>query len=167
MSEDRKMDASARQRRVRRLKHLIIITLLVLICVPIVCCVALMFQVQSLNRRIDGLAHRLAVLEESDRLQALLADDMEGFFGLTAGIGQGDAPEAGAQPFGLSDGGAETDSRVTDEESPEEFCRKVYLTFDDGPSIYTDEILEILEEYDVKGTFFVVGKEDERSRAGS
>ncbi len=164
MSEDRKMDASARQRRVRRLKHLIIITLLVLICVPIVCCTVLMFQVQSLNRRIDGLAQRLEAMEESDRLQALLTDDLEGFFGLTAGIGQGDAPEAGAQPSGLTDGGLERDSLDADGEGPGEFCRKVYLTFDDGPSIYTDEILEILEEYDVKGTFFVVGKEDERSK---
>ena len=32
----------------------------------------------------------------------------------------------------------------------------VYLTFDDGPSKYTEELLEILERYDVKVTFFVV-----------
>lgn len=37
--------------------------------------------------------------------------------------------------------------------------RKVYLTFDDGPSENTDEILDILDEYGVKATFFVVGKE--------
>ena len=41
---------------------------------------------------------------------------------------------------------------------------KVYLTFDDGPSKYTEDILNILDRYDVKATFFVVGKEDERSR---
>lgn len=40
--------------------------------------------------------------------------------------------------------------------------RKVYLTFDDGPSVNTGEILDILAEYDVKATFFVVGKEEER-----
>ena len=34
----------------------------------------------------------------------------------------------------------------------------MYLTFDDGPSTYTDEILDILEQYDVKATFFVCGK---------
>lgn len=33
---------------------------------------------------------------------------------------------------------------------------KVYLTFDDGPSIHTEEILDILKENDVKATFFVV-----------
>ena len=32
----------------------------------------------------------------------------------------------------------------------------VYLTFDDGPSKYTEELLEILDKYDVKATFFVV-----------
>lgn len=42
--------------------------------------------------------------------------------------------------------------------------RKVYLTFDDGPSGNTGEILDILAEYNVKATFFVVGKEEERYR---
>lgn len=32
----------------------------------------------------------------------------------------------------------------------------IYLTFDDGPSIYTNEILNILDKYNVKATFFVV-----------
>lgn len=40
--------------------------------------------------------------------------------------------------------------------------RKVYLTFDDGPSSNTSRILDILAEYDVKATFFVVGKEEEQ-----
>ncbi len=37
--------------------------------------------------------------------------------------------------------------------------RRVYLTFDDGPSANTDRILDILAQYGVKATFFVVGKE--------
>lgn len=36
--------------------------------------------------------------------------------------------------------------------------KKVYLTFDDGPSDHTDEILDILKKNDVKATFFVIGK---------
>ena len=31
----------------------------------------------------------------------------------------------------------------------------IYLTFDDGPGPYTAELLELLESYDVKATFFV------------
>lgn len=33
----------------------------------------------------------------------------------------------------------------------------IYLTFDDGPGPYTDQLLDILDEYDVKATFFVTG----------
>lgn len=41
--------------------------------------------------------------------------------------------------------------------------KTVYLTFDDGPSDNTDEVLKILEEKGVKATFFVIGREDETS----
>ena len=34
----------------------------------------------------------------------------------------------------------------------------VYLTFDDGPHpVYTPQVLEVLDSYEVKATFFVVG----------
>lgn len=52
---------------------------------------------------------------------------------------------------------AETDS-VTDA------AHKVYLTFDDGPSSHTKKILDILDHYNIKATFFVIGKEDARSQ---
>lgn len=32
----------------------------------------------------------------------------------------------------------------------------IYLTFDDGPGPYTDQLLDVLAKYDVKATFFVV-----------
>ncbi|WP_251861177.1 polysaccharide deacetylase family protein [Clostridium sp. Marseille-Q2269] len=32
-----------------------------------------------------------------------------------------------------------------------------FLTFDDGPSYLTNDILDILKKYDIKGTFFIVG----------
>ncbi len=38
--------------------------------------------------------------------------------------------------------------------------KKVYLTFDDGPSRNTDAILNILNSYGVKGNFFVVATEN-------
>ena len=33
----------------------------------------------------------------------------------------------------------------------------IYLTFDDGPGPYTDRLLDILSQYNVKATFFVTG----------
>ncbi len=43
------------------------------------------------------------------------------------------------------------------EEDPRQ---KVFLTFDDGPSVYTDRILRILSENEVHATFFVCGTGD-------
>lgn len=40
----------------------------------------------------------------------------------------------------------------------------VYLTFDDGPSRHTAEILDILKKNDIKATFFLIGKTDEHSK---
>jgi peptidoglycan/xylan/chitin deacetylase (PgdA/CDA1 family) len=36
--------------------------------------------------------------------------------------------------------------------------KRIYLTFDDGPSSNTDKILDILDSYGIKATFFVLGK---------
>ena len=47
----------------------------------------------------------------------------------------------------------------------EEDEHKVYLTFDDGPSPSTGQILDVLKEHGIKATFFVVGKDDEESKA--
>ena len=50
--------------------------------------------------------------------------------------------------------GTELDNNL---EEDEEF-KKIYLTFDDGPSQYnTYKILELLDKYDAKATFFLVG----------
>lgn len=51
-------------------------------------------------------------------------------------------------------------SVVESEMEDDDSARKVYLTFDDGPSVYTDEILDILKEYGVRATFFVCGTGD-------
>jgi len=40
---------------------------------------------------------------------------------------------------------------------PNEDVKTVYLTFDDGPTEHTLKVLEILAEYNVLATFFVVG----------
>ena len=39
----------------------------------------------------------------------------------------------------------------------EKKIKTVYLTFDDGPSGHTDQILEILKKNNIKATFFVIG----------
>ncbi|MBO4384862.1 MAG: polysaccharide deacetylase family protein [Clostridia bacterium] len=40
--------------------------------------------------------------------------------------------------------------------------RVIYLTFDDGPYKYTDEVLDILASYNIKATFFTIGEQIQR-----
>ena len=47
---------------------------------------------------------------------------------------------------------------AVDNKTPEQNSKLVYLTFDDGPGKYTEQVLEILDEYDVTATFFMVGE---------
>lgn len=51
--------------------------------------------------------------------------------------------------------------QVAAKELPEtaETEKTIYLTFDDGPGEYTDEILAILDSYNAKATFFLIGEQ--------
>ncbi len=42
--------------------------------------------------------------------------------------------------------------------------KTVYLTFDDGPSARTAEILDILKQENIKATFFIIGREGVREK---
>ena len=40
-----------------------------------------------------------------------------------------------------------------------DYVKNCYLTFDDGPSPVTEQVLDVLDKYGIKATFFVVGKQ--------
>jgi peptidoglycan/xylan/chitin deacetylase (PgdA/CDA1 family) len=42
--------------------------------------------------------------------------------------------------------------------NPSETHKKIALTFDDGPSMFTLEVLALLKKYNAKATFFCIGK---------
>lgn len=56
--------------------------------------------------------------------------------------------------FTLKERNKETSQTVSNTINTEKIA---YLTFDDGPSQNTEKILEILDKYNIKATFFVVG----------
>lgn len=166
MSEEKYQSGSIRHKRVQRLKKLIIYTLIIFILVPIICCIVLFSKVGKLNRKLDDLSVQLEQLTqnslEQQRLleQWSLANTTKGQGVAAAGQSEPDFSVTGSLP-----GKTETDiqEEKIQKESAIQAAHKVYLTFDDGPSKYTDEILAILDRYQVKATFFVVGKEDEAS----
>lgn len=145
-------DLETRRKRVNRLKRLIILLLIISIAVPVILCILLFFRVGSLERNLEDMQMQMEELSETIREQAETEASEEA--NAAAQVPMTDIQQPGAQP----------EEQGETPEEPEEHVRKVYLTFDDGPSSNTNQILDILKEYDVKATFFVVGKEDERSK---
>lgn len=166
MSEEKYQSGSIRHKRVQRLKKLIIYTLIIFILIPIICCIVLFSKVGKLNRKLDDLSVQLEQLTQNSLEQQRLleqwseANTTKGQGVAVAGQSVPDFSVTGSLP---GKPGADIPEERIQEESAIQAAHKVYLTFDDGPSKYTDEILAILDRYQVKATFFVVGKEDEAS----
>lgn len=146
---ERDAQPAARRKRVQLLKRIIIATLITAIAVPVVLCVVLLCRMHLLENRIAVLTEQIALFSESAGTENTeIAEDNV--------PGQNTPGTADALK---EDSGAEEQPDGTEEQTETVQTRKVYLTFDDGPSSNTDDILDILAAYDVKATFFVVGKE--------
>lgn len=139
----------ARRKRVQRLKKMIIGIVAAGIVIPLLCCVYLSCRLHTIDGTLKTLEQRLDELDiRNQELQTLLQQLQE----------QKSTPVQTPQ-IQEDSSDAEASEPVAEESSGQEEIHKVYLTFDDGPSIYTNDILDILDSYNVKATFFVVGKE--------
>lgn len=173
MADERNRAADARQKRVKRLKKYIILTLMLSILIPFVLCIVLMVKVHRINGILTELEARTQELSEmaaaqGQELERLAAEGIVAVSGSAESSAadsdpaKGDTAEPDEHPGQTGETASDTETEArTGTEAGITAAHKVYLTFDDGPSIYTDQILDILDEYDVKATFFVVGKETE------
>lgn len=134
-----------RSRRVRRLKKLILGTIALAIFVPTLLCIYLGIRVAGLKTQVKGLSQLLFEQESHDEELGVYT---------TSGVEEA-VPSVGRTAAEV----------VWKQEADSDTQRKIYLTFDDGPSANTDAILDILKEYEIQATFFVVGKTDEQSVA--
>lgn len=132
----------------RRLRLLMFIIPLSTTLILLVVCIFLGIRLRTVREELrDTLAviETMSVAEQTEDTVSRTVDEAEASIYTVSGIDKSRRTE------------------IADEDLPEEDAgvRKVYLTFDDGPSGNTGRILDILAEYDVKATFFVVGKEEE------
>ena len=146
-----------RRNRINRMKTGIITSIFVWMLISIILCVVLLCRVISLQNQIDRL--------------------------VSSGIVSGQVQQDENQSKGEMSTGTElqTDTEYQDQNADSSIVQplvaedesnkaqpgdqlKVYLTFDDGQSSNTAAILDTLAQYNVKATFFVVGKEDEESQ---
>lgn len=131
-----------RSQRVKRLKKMILWTIALAILIPVIGCIVLSVRVFQLKKQVAVLTEQLPTEEMQEE---------------ASGVYETTKVEESVRDTETK---AEEPAKINPVKSS---GKKVYLTFDDGPSSNTDQILDILKDYDVKATFFVVGKTDERS----
>ena len=138
--------SNRRRRRVRPMNKVIIALLATLVIVPTTLCIVLAFRVSSLQNEMEELLEKYSV----------------------------SAGNQGENQSGVADSETTTEQNTSGELSTEEDTTEestettsveplpdgkyAYLTFDDGPSGNTYRILDILDQYNVKATFFVNGR---------
>lgn len=139
-----------RRKRVNRIKNGIVAVISIWMLVSVILCVTLLVRVIHLENTLREITKSLP--------QAERVEDV-----VTQNSPKSDTTEkydTDGQP--VQDANTEQNTKNLAEEGEQ---LKVYLTFDDGPSKNTERILEILDEYNVKATFFVTGKTDAESQA--
>lgn len=152
MDKEQGLQGDVRRRRVQRLKKMIVLFVLVWMLLPVGLSIVLFVRLGALNGQLAETQGYLRRVEETMARQEQDAGEEPETAQLDRKEVIVTAPVAGAD-------GQDKDVTAVEPEA----AHKVYLTFDDGPSKYTEEILDILDEYDVKATFFVLGKENEHS----
>ena len=155
MTEKEAQEAK-RHKRVDRLKKGIMGLFVFAVLAPIVLTVVFTLRINSLEKRLRDVTGNLEKLQAEEQKSAVEA--------YVSALGNPSGQE-GASGQGATAG--QEDARGQEDASDEEDVpvRKVYLTFDDGPSSNTDNILDILDTYGVKATFFVTGKEGAKAEA--
>lgn len=141
-----------RSSRVSLLKKLIIAFLILGILIPIILCILLFIKVGKLQKQVDELTEAKMIYQQMQKTASTQKSNPDVEFG---SIEQADSLHSAAE---LRD---EVADAAKQPKLAREDATKVYLTFDDGPSSQTDAILDILKEYDVKATFFVIAREEE------
>ena len=165
------MDGQKRANSVRRLKRLIIVVMMTAILLPFVLCMILFFRVRELEKEVDFLNEaRLAQEVEFSLMYDTTGNSTEEMTDEESDTNTLQETVVEDEKAALADTIAgtftepnldDTDKLGTVESEKETLAKKVYLTFDDGPSVNTGKILDILDRYDVKATFFVVAKQEE------
>lgn len=152
-----KRSPEARRKRVNKLKKMILTTIVLLILIPLLGCGVMGIYIYHLRKELRNTTQQYEWMEKlfldekdkTERLNALLDMKPENKDSLEENPRE-EIPAV--NETGMDMENPEMDDRL----------RKVYLTFDDGPSEETDRILDILDEYQVKATFFVTGKPDDK-----
>lgn len=152
----------SRRKRINFIKKMIVYGTLALLLILTVVSVVLGFRLHHIEKQLQQEVAKQEDLQqqldqetakvESFKTGLELAAEREATEGMTQ--------TTETKPTELTDADGDIQNIAVDDG-----IKRVYLTFDDGPSYNTAQILDVLAEYDVKATFFVTGDTTEEQRA--
>ncbi len=148
-------ESRKKRERIAKVKNTIVSIIGIWLMISIVICAVLMWRVSRLEEKMDYLLDNFTVSGQMDAesKQTLPNTDESMYFNLedTTEVSLMEEMGYGVVPV----------MNQKENIAQENDTHKVYLTFDDGPSSNTAQILDILKKYDLKATFFVIGREGE------
>ena len=162
----------AQRRRIELYKKIIIYGFLVLTILPILTSVFLLYKVDKLEERLEYALSEdggdyLTLRQSRDALKdnpnansERFATSVKSVLG-TTNAKAGKADNTADTETTAADATEADKESATEDQTPAKDVKRVYLTFDDGPSIYTGQILDVLAANNVKATFFVIGRDKE------
>ena len=170
----------AQRKRIEFYKKTIIYGFLVMTILPIFTSLFLFYRIEQLEKKLDYalsaegkdyltlLSSRDALSENPNAKSGVFVDSVKSVLG-NAEVDTNSATSTEKDTTETTSDGEqnaasqEGDAKETQQDSvvANSNGKRVYLTFDDGPSIYTGQILDVLKANDVKATFFVIGRDEE------
>lgn len=141
------------RRRVRKIKKLLMFGPAILGVVSIVLCILVLLAIGRQREDTIKTQEELAKISKSQNNLLSREDELETKVeALNEAAAVVAESEQSEEAFGEDDGLGESERK--------EWPKRVYITFDDGPSSYTAKILDILKEYGVHANFFCVGTQN-------
>lgn len=169
LNEEHQEESTYNRKNVNNIKKFIIVMILVLCIVPILLCFYLLAKMNAMEKEIKELNEKFAakqqiniytdddyVYETSD--EDLLILEQQAATDINREEEDNESLSMSEEEVGISPNVTTEQQDSLDRINND---KKVYLTFDDGPSKYTDQILDVLREKNVKATFFVVYNENQ------
>ena len=146
-----------RRKRITKIRYSIILIVAGWIVLSMILVVVLFVKMTSLEHKLDQLVTSSSE-QNTDQINAGAAADLNGGV-----IAEETETTEEMQTEMTWDKVTPPASGISDEDNlaSEGDLHKVYLTFDNVPSEHTSEILDVLQAYGVKATFFVNGNQDE------
>ena len=157
------------KRTFKKFNFIVAVLAVVCLILPTVITVSLLKRNDAANKQISAIETKETASGKrvADKQGSLFLQSTELSKVLTEEPSSAEMDTTEPSPLLMNGNASQSDADAateTDAEVAVSNGKKVYLTFDDGPSDHTEELLDILDKENVKATFFIVAGERDHAK---